>query len=184
MLKKLLILPLIWVFFWLTAFASATDYNFSVGWDWDYNPKTFSVSSPWIINLLSQSNSDCWFVIFDSSSNVICSTMFNSNWSIVFWTCDWVNFSVWDYSISSEWSSVCSSLSFSIGSSSSDNNSSSSLVPTIPSSFTSWLTSLVSNFGATIVNWLPTIILVALGIYAIFALFRVVRWYSRSSFRW
>lgn len=57
-------------------------------------------------------------------------------------------------------------------------------VPWIPYSFTSWLTSLVSNFWSTIVNWLPTIILVSLWIYAIFALFRVIRNYARSSFNW
>lgn len=54
---------------------------------------------------------------------------------------------------------------------------------TIPAEFTSWLTSLVNNFGATLVDWLPTIILVALWITAIFALFRVVRGYARSAFR-
>lgn len=53
---------------------------------------------------------------------------------------------------------------------------------TIPASFTEGLTSLVNNFGSTLVDWLPTIILVALGITAIFALFRVVRWYARSAF--
>lgn len=53
----------------------------------------------------------------------------------------------------------------------------------IPESFTTWLTELVNNFGTTIANWLPTIILVTLGITAIFALFRVVRWYARRAFR-
>lgn len=53
----------------------------------------------------------------------------------------------------------------------------------IPESFTTGLTELVNNFGTTIAWWLPTIILVALGITAIFALFRVVRWYARSAFR-
>lgn len=53
----------------------------------------------------------------------------------------------------------------------------------IPAEFTSWLTSLVNNFGSTLVDWLPTIILVALWITAIFALFRVVRGYARSAFR-
>lgn len=53
---------------------------------------------------------------------------------------------------------------------------------TIPESFTSGLTELVNNFWTTLVNWLPTIILVALGITAIFALFRVVRGYARSAF--
>lgn len=73
-----------------------------------------------------------------------------------------------------------------IYSSSSDNsNSNSSTVfPSIPSSFTSWITSLVNNFGWTMVAWLPTIILVSLGIFAIFALFRVVKRYAKSSFRW
>lgn len=54
----------------------------------------------------------------------------------------------------------------------------------VPSSFTSWITELVENFWGTIANWLPVVILVALWITAIFALFRVVRWYARSSFRW
>lgn len=63
-------------------------------------------------------------------------------------------------------------------------DNSSSLVPTIPSSFTTWLTNLVSNFWSTIVLRLPTIILVALWITAIFSLFRVIRWYSKSAFRW
>ena len=53
----------------------------------------------------------------------------------------------------------------------------------IPESFTSGLTTLVSNFGTTIAGWLPTIILVALWITAIFALFRVVRGYAKSAFR-
>ena len=52
----------------------------------------------------------------------------------------------------------------------------------IPTEFTTGLTSLVNNFGATLVDWLPTIILVALWITAIFALFRVVRGYARSAF--
>lgn len=52
----------------------------------------------------------------------------------------------------------------------------------IPESFTTGLTSLVNNFWQTLVDWLPTIILVALGITAIFALFRVVRGYARSAF--
>lgn len=52
----------------------------------------------------------------------------------------------------------------------------------IPESFTTGLTTLVNNFGTTLVNWLPTIILVALWITAIFALFRVVRGYARSAF--
>lgn len=54
----------------------------------------------------------------------------------------------------------------------------------IPEAFTTGLTTLVNNFGTTLSNWLPTIILVALWITAIFALFRVVRWYARSAFRW
>lgn len=53
----------------------------------------------------------------------------------------------------------------------------------VPESFTTGITSLVNNFGSTLVGWLPTIILVALGITAIFALFRVVRGYSKSAFR-
>lgn len=53
----------------------------------------------------------------------------------------------------------------------------------IPADFTTGLTSLVNNFGTTVANWLPTIILVALGITAIFALFRVVRRYAKSAFR-
>ena len=57
-----------------------------------------------------------------------------------------------------------------------------SYVPWIPDSFTSWLTNLLNNFWSTIVGWLPTIILVSLWIYAIFALFRVIRGYARSSF--
>ena len=53
----------------------------------------------------------------------------------------------------------------------------------IPAEFTTGLTNLVNNFGSTLVDWLPTIILVALWITAIFALFRVVRGYARSAFR-
>lgn len=56
-------------------------------------------------------------------------------------------------------------------------------VVAIPESFTTGLTSLVNNFGSTIANWLPTIILVTLGITAIFALFRVVRGYAKRAFR-
>jgi hypothetical protein len=52
----------------------------------------------------------------------------------------------------------------------------------IPSEFTTGLTSLVNNFWSVLVDWLPTIILVALWITAIFALFRVVRGYARSAF--
>lgn len=63
-------------------------------------------------------------------------------------------------------------------------DSSTSLVPAIPDSFTSWLSSLLTNFWSTIVDWLPTIILMSLWIYAIFSLFRVVRNYARSSFNW
>ena len=53
----------------------------------------------------------------------------------------------------------------------------------IPESFTTGLTNLVNDFGTTLVNWLPTVILVALWITAIFALFRVVRRYARGAFR-
>lgn len=55
---------------------------------------------------------------------------------------------------------------------------------TVPSSFTSWLTQLVENFGGTIANWIPSVLLIALWITAIFALFRVVRWYAKSAFKW
>lgn len=70
-------------------------------------------------------------------------------------------------------------------SSSSDSSDDSSVdFPSIPSSFTSWITTLVNNFGWTMVARLPTIILVSMWIVAIFALFRVVRRYAKKSFRW
>lgn len=65
-------------------------------------------------------------------------------------------------------------------------SSSDSILPdlTVPSSFTSWITQLVENFGWSIANWLPIVILVTLWITAIFALFRVVRGYAKRSFKW
>ena len=53
----------------------------------------------------------------------------------------------------------------------------------IPESFTTGLTSLVNNFGTTIANWLPTIILAWLGVFAIFYLMKVVYRYGRKAFR-
>lgn len=195
MLKKLLILPLIWGFFWLTAFASATDYTIVLD-NGSYSPSFVVLDSDWILTV-SSVNWDNYtdnFCLRDSSFNYY--GCYNYYWYDKFtWVINWwdynqtsldsssISLSAWTYYFSESGANPFDSVNLSF-SSSSDNNNSSSLVPTIPSSFTSWLTSLVSNFGATIVNWLPTIILVALGIYAIFALFRVVRWYSRSSFRW
>lgn len=203
MLKKLLVLPLIWGFFWLTAFASATDYNFSLSVGEDYSsyisPSSVVFDSSDIsfkssLDNLSIEWGSMWYVLMyhwnDMSNGLYFWKMYD--WSLCYWSyyqsCQNSVSSVSDIPLNIiPWETYYfenSSLVWSFVLTDWQDNNTSSLVPTIPSSFTIWLTSLVSNFGATIVNWLPTIILVALGIYAIFALFRVVRWYSRSSFRW
>lgn len=52
------------------------------------------------------------------------------------------------------------------------------------SSFTSGLSSLVSNYWWVLVAWLPTIILLCIGVWAIYMLFMKIRNWSKSSFRW
>ena len=211
MIKKLLILPLLWVL-GIGAFASADSVD------------GFSSSSD--ICVANISNTDyVWIASSDSNS---CSEFIYNNWDPgSFYFC--VDVSPVPYvihanvspyidpvSVSSN-TPYCFSNQFydeddSIGfysdldlvdalnvswklyfsktpitySSSSSNGSSNGVLwsLSIPSSFTSGLTSLVNNFGSTIVWRLPTVILVALWITAIFSLFRLVRRYSKSAFKW
>jgi len=193
MLKKLLILPILWSILWLGAFASAD----TVDW-FTSNTPIYSESfvsdyfSVWIGSYDDNDymTDDYKFYVCVSSSDYPYTITYNYDGSTY-------NVSSNNFCFPSSFDYGDESLSFSkeinwvyyqsaspiTYSSSSDSSDSSLGIPEIPNSFTSGLTSLVNNFWGTIANWLPTIILVALGIYAIFALFRVVRNYARSSFR-
>ena len=201
MLKKLLILPILWSILWLGAFASATDLPIATScgdsdqvWYYTCTPSSFSLDEATIfsssnVSFVCPSWNCMWSYINDSEDDNY--YIYYKNWQLVF-SLYWeesssLEFPAWSYSagyFNDEVDNYDVFSSLTLWSSSSSDSSDSSLgIPEIPASFTSGLTSLVNNFGGTIANWLPTIILVALGIYAIFALFRVVRNYARSSFR-
>lgn len=198
MLKKLLILPLLWGILWLGAFASA-DYSFVADWSSDYSPNSITFSSEFVMpssvsTYVKSYSCDPWYFANlsihneDYSLEWVVECNCEEDWSIVFGDCTYskVTFPSGTYIVDVWSESSFNSITISDGSSSSSDSSSSDSslwIPSIPSSFTSGLTSLVNNFWSTIASWLPTIILVALGIYAVFALFRVVRNYARSSFR-
>ena len=207
MIKKLLILPLLWGILWLGAFASANTVDWftsdseivslqSSDWwgetyQWELYDYYFSIDdlmggasdNQWDESYFCFSSSQNWvkivwyddlthFPYYSSSSNVVC------------WT-----FTITDYKAQSNyWGVLYASKTLItppvVEDTNGWNDNSSSIVPSIPSSFTSWITVLVSNFGSILVGWLPTIILVALWITAIFVLFRVVRNYARSTFNW
>lgn len=202
MIKKLLILPILWGLMSFCAFASAWSITFTSDWSTNSSYYQSSITIDWSISDLVVDN----FEILDFNSfmndavlvslqidNSDCSisssytdhyrtaVLYNRNWN----SCPT---SPWTYPISAILTNYHAPFkSITISSSNivvPSDDSSSTLVPTIPSSFTTWLTNLVSNFWSTIVLRLPTIILVALWIYAIFSLFRVIRWYSKSAFRW
>ena len=203
MLKKLLILPILWSILWLGAFASADTVD---GFTSDNDISVINIVDDSAIRMeeitevktdLNTNNPN--FYVCISTDTV--PYYLNWDWNSEFITlvsnknyCSNFEYHYWDYwlsfysdsemesSVDFNWKLYVSSSPITY-SSSSDSSDSSLGIPEIPASFTSGLTSLVNNFGGTIANWLPTIILVALGIYAIFALFRVVRNYARSSFR-
>lgn len=222
MIKKLLILPLLWGILGLGAFASADSNGFTCLWE-ECSPSSvnvynvscsyneyeegicsipLSVSSVWSdsvdlyysvymdweeiysysLTSVSPSSTDdlTIFISSDDMSETTYNKLNNKTYS---------SLTIWGISLDGSFSNsvniTSSAFSNSASSdSSNDNNISLWGLGSIPSSFTSGLTSLVNNFGSTLVNWIPTIILVALWIYGIFALFRVIRNYSRSAFRW
>lgn len=189
MIKKLLILPILWCLMTFGAFASADEITFLTNWN-SYTPNrvyisnSFSLSSSDIVNFsYNFNNPNAKLLLHWPIWN--CQIIAVSPSSLRFNNCDLF---AWFYDVSFEgysFDSITISNSFlSLDNSIIVDDSSSTLVPTIPSSFTTWLTNLVSNFWSTIVLRLPTIILVALWITAIFSLFRVIRWYSKSAFRW
>lgn len=194
MIKKFLILPLIWGLMSITAFASANTV------DW------FTSDSE-IINCSSDITVENNNVLFSSVSYEykMCLNISPTNSLISQWEEGYEGDNAYVSTINSNvfcldvWDTDSAEISFNNNisslkgycsesaitySSSSDNDSSSSAFPSIPASFTSWITTLVNNFGWTMVAWLPTIILVSMWIVAIFALFRVVRRYAKKSFRW
>lgn len=210
MIKKLLILPLIWGLMSFGAFASAN----TITVDW----KSYTSDSEITVKQCSNEN-DC-YAYWDDSPITDYDTPFYTCWilsDIVSWEggyhfywldyedqsqmsslntlyCkvnnQWGSSSYWifpnDYNeeIRMNWYLLTSDNSITIVSNSSNSSVSSTVFPTIPSSFTSWITNLLSNFGSVIISWLPSIILVAMWIFAIFMLFRVVRNYARSTFQW
>ena len=174
----------------LLSIASAQDYSFVWNWsDW-YTPSSFTTDWGAISNF--SYDWDWYFLLNDSSSeNVVYLSCFDSSCYCWEEACsssliNWISLPSWTYSVSSDNESSFTSISFDIVSQSSWGWSSDSVFPelSVPWSFTSWITELVENFGWTIANWLPVVILVALWITAIFALFRVVRWYAKSAFKW
>lgn len=192
MLKKLLILPILWSILWLGAFASANSINWIIS-DTDIYTSSFEGDYFSLGDNMSWDNineDNYLYVCFSSSDypyiityNADDSTYNVNSSSYCFSSPFYAGDESFSFSKSINWIYYQSATLMSLNSSDSW-NSDSSLIPNIPSSFTIWLTSLVSNFGSIIVNWLPTIILLSLGIYVIFALFRVVRWYAKSSFNW
>lgn len=221
MIKKLLILPLLWGIMWLGAFASADSNGFtclweecspsslnvydvscssadyeglcaiplSVSWNWGWGVDVhYTVYMDWEEiyqwGLYSVNPNDTDSLLIFISSDDMSETTYNKLDNKTY-----SSLSIWDISVDGSFSSSVSFSSSAFVSSAwtddnNDNNIIIGWVGSIPSSFTSWITSLVNNFGSIIVGWLPTIILVGLGITAIFALFRVIRGYSRGAFRW
>lgn len=192
MIKKLLLIPLMWIISF-GAFASADSIDISYSNN-SFVPDSITLSSSMVADSLTFSNANCsaewdWgsccFKIWSLEVS-----KFNSEDHLrIQWP---ASLSAWTYNLSSCNSNIPFS-SITLSSDSIDNPTPVvpddsenwwSYVPWIPDTFTSWLTNLLNNFWSTIFNWLPTIILVALWIYAIFALFRAVRWYARSSFNW
>lgn len=191
-IKKLLLIPLLWVISFST-FASADSISF-VGNGNSYTPNL--IHSDWSVD---------WYNIYwsevksFSTDNERCNISFStSDFRVGFVCVKWGSCNAsrtsssaglfeWNYNVVAVTYPACDSIVVDIDSISvvsSDNDNSPSEIWWIPTSFTSWLTNLVNNFWLTLVNRLPTIILVALWIYAIFSLFRVVRNYWRSAFKW
>lgn len=182
-------MPIIWLLgMWL--YASASDYSYVEDENSDnlYSPATLitewgDISS---FTLWECSHSVCEFSLLDSSSNVVYSVADNcsnaSSLSNCLSSLNWKSIEAWNYTVWANNYEAFSTVSFTISSSS--DSSDSDWIITIPSNFVSGLNSLLTNFWNTIVNWLPTIILLWLGIVAVFSLFRVVRNYSKKSFKW
>lgn len=200
MIKKFFILPILWVIglgitsancivditsvddtyspYYLTL---SEDYTFTSS---DYSNYSTSESSTryfWIVSLSSSSDYD----IMNFSN---CYIKVNGYGVASYWS-NACSFNAWDtiYFVKGDkqtFNTISLNWPFTSCSSSDNWDNSSTAFPIIPSSFTNWLTWLLSKFGATIVWRLPTIILVSLWIFAIFTLFRVVRNYARSSFNW
>lgn len=189
---------LLWLALWVIslsplAFASADSVNwfnsnspiYSQSFNGDYlslgdTAKFDYINDDWKYYICLSSSDYPYIATYNYDSSTYNINIANYCFSEIF------NYSDESFSFSKEinWVFYQSATPITYSSSSDSWNSDSSLIPNIPSSFTSWLTSLVSNFGSIVVNWLPTIILLSLGIYAIFALFRVVRWYAKSTFNW
>lgn len=201
MIKKLFILPLLGVLS-IGAFASAnyTSDNEICSMTLSDTPY-FSLSEDINTDCVEMSNYDIYFCI--DTNNTPYSIYQENYWEFTYrvnsnpfcWNIkyadsyiDFFPYSQEEYdessNVSLNWVMYYSKSPITYSSSSSDWSSNSAWLITIPSSFTSGLTSLVNNFGSTIVWRLPTILLVALGITAIFALFRVVRNYAKSAFKW
>ena len=185
MIKKLLLVPLMWIISF-TAFASADsiDISYSNG---SFVPDSITLSNQLRGNSLIFWNANCSAWDFGACCFKIWRMeiyLFDNDNSL---SIQWPSsLDAWTYNLSScndyvPFNSITLS-SDSIYNPVPENPDDWLYVPWIPDSFTSWLTNLLNNFWSTIFDWLPTIILVSLWIYAIFALFRVVRWYARSSF--
>lgn len=180
----------------LLSLASAADYTFtsSSADDWLYNPNSLTLSSDSVIDSISytehdseygavcicHTDDDCTYDFDWINDNLLCSFDTDSNDN----SCENKSLSAWTYFVGPCTDKSFASLTLNISSSSSWGSDSVFPELSVPSSFTSWMTQLVENFGWTISNWLPVVILVALWITAIFALFRVVRWYAKSAFKW
>lgn len=175
----------------LLSLASAQDYSYVEDSDSDNLYSPTSLVSDWgdISNfvLWDCDHSTCEFSIMDSSSSIVYSVSNDctaESLSNCFTSLNWKSLDSWTYSVWANNYDAFSSVSFSIGSISSWGSDSVLPELSVPSSFTSWITSLVNNFWSTISEWIPVVILLTLWITCIYALFRVVRNYARRSFKW
>ena len=193
MIKKLLLSSILWVGLALPC-AFAQDYTFTSSDTMNYSPNSVTIVNSFTATSSSVSSYELWsypyphITFYDSSENAVCS-FYISDGSVYAWeawqSCEfeaWETYTIWSTDEECFSSVTISDWLSSLGGS----WSSDSVFPelSVPSSFTSWLTQLVENFGGTIANWIPSVLLIALWITAIFVLFRVVRWYAKSAFKW
>lgn len=170
----------------LLSFANAQDYSFVDDWNGEYNPMSLDTDWGVFSNFSWTPNDSLGFgrLILNLNWNQVCSIYVNStNSDMNEDSCNGLTLEAWYYILDGMGASFTSA-SFSINPASSWGSDSVFPELSVPSSFTSWLTSLVNNFWSTISEWIPVVILVTLWITAIFALFRVVRNYARRSFKW
>lgn len=190
-MKKYLLTALLWVFGLCTAFASATDFTFSMVDEYTYTPSSFE-SDGWTFQLKSfvvptdddyDIGSYCYFWLEIDNTQVCSIDIDIEDNSVSENTCNWYNVPEWTVSMSSSVGSVCKSITFSIGSSSEWWDSWGSLLPWWEwdlSWIISWLNSVIDEF-------LPYLVYIWLGLITATIWFIAIRWLvnrTSSKVRW